>query len=150
MKPIFFPLIIGSALLFSGCQTTQVAENAADINVSFKFDSQHACPDRDAFVKGLKAGKDTNSKKSPEIRLANVPAGTKHLKVRMVDLDYTKHNHGNETIPYSSDTIAEGALRTYDGPCPPKKHRYRISITALNEAKDLILGSGESIDTWPK
>lgn len=150
MNSNFPAVVICSAVLFSGCQTTQMAENAANIKVSFQFDSQHACPDRDAFVKGLKTGKDTNSKKSPEIQLTNVPADTKYLKFRMVDLDYTKHNHGNETIAYSTDTIAEGTLKTYDGPCPPKKHRYRISIIALNEAKDLILGSGEAIDTWPK
>lgn len=90
---------------------------------------------------------------SPAIRVKNIPAGTTHLSVQMLDLDSKNPLHGGgggeltEPSGFPSEyTIASGALAQYKGPCPDNftslGHEYQISVTAMNgEKQKLAQGS---------
>ncbi len=84
---------------------------------------------------------------SPEIRVANVPAGTTAFKVSLTDLDKTSWNHGGGTVPADpSGVIPSGALKAgYNGPCPPSgSHTYRFTVRALDaEGRELAKGSAK-------
>lgn len=123
-----------------GCKSIPVAENAADIGVSFDFEARHAC----------KVYRGAMSRLSPEVKLTNVPEGTAFLEFKMVDLDYLPFNHGSETLEYTGNVIPEGGLKSYYGPCPPNSHRYTMTFKALNADKSLILGEGKGMARWPK
>lgn len=70
--------------------------------------------------------------KSPPISLSAVPAGTKTLKFKMVDLNAISFNHGGGKVAYSGkNKLPYGAFR-YKGPCPPAKHLYQITVDALD------------------
>jgi len=90
---------------------------------------------------------------SPELAVTNIPAGTASFAVQMNDLDFQNKDHGGGSLPHAggaSATIAEGALKSYLGPCPNNfysfGHSYRIAVRALaadgselgqaNKAKD--------------
>ncbi len=111
----------------TACVTTQVAPNAASLQVKFKWTSAHKC-----------------SPVSPEIRVTGIPSTTKKLKVIMIDLDKPDFNHGGGTIKYDgSKVIRAGALKRYTGPCPPSgRHRYSIKVDAM-DASGVIVGSGK-------
>jgi phosphatidylethanolamine-binding protein (PEBP) family uncharacterized protein len=92
------------------------------------------------------------SSPNPEIKLANVPAGTAFLKVTMRDYDRPNFNHGGGTIAYDgSGRVPEGALLNYRGPQPPagEVHSYEIKIQALNADKSLVLGEGMLVKKFP-
>ena len=133
-------LIVIGAFLLVGCNSIPVAKNAAVIGVDFgvdgKIQKKYTC-------EGSSRGT------SPVVTLSNVPAGTKYLKFRMVDWDYTIKNHGNETLAYTGSVIPEGGLKSYLGPCPPSSHRYEMTFEALNADKSLILGKGAAMRMYP-
>lgn len=122
-----------SMLALAGCQTTKEAANMAVMGISFDFKETGGC--------------NTNS---PAIKVTNIPAGTKFLDFYMVDLDYTAYNHGGGTVAYTgSGDIPKMALKNFRGPCPPSVHRYEITVKALNEAQDTVLGKGSSVSNYP-
>jgi phosphatidylethanolamine-binding protein (PEBP) family uncharacterized protein len=53
-----------------------------------------------------------------------------------------------------NNLISEGALQSYSGPCPRsskvRRNRYRITVEALNENKDLVLGKGSNHRVYPE
>jgi phosphatidylethanolamine-binding protein (PEBP) family uncharacterized protein len=110
-----------------------------------------AAPSRaDAFTARFSwAGIAACEKVSPGFDLAGVPAGTKHLRFEMRDLDVPTFRHGGSTIGYHGDAVKQGAIR-YIGPCPPRgeKHRYRWTIEALN-AQGKVLGTATATATFP-
>ena len=70
------------------------------------------------------------SDRSPEIKLFNVPAGTKKLTVRMIDED-NPYYHGGGKVAYKGESvIPAGALRSWEGPCPPQssEHTYTFVV----------------------
>lgn len=84
---------------------------------------------------------------SPEIRVGGVPAGTRLLRVRLVDNDVPTFRHGGGEVPHDgSGVIREGALKDYTGPCPPNfssfGHDYTFTVTAVGEGgKELATAS---------
>ncbi|HBK79214.1 MAG TPA: hypothetical protein DDZ83_05940 [Nitrospinae bacterium] len=81
--------------------------------------------------------------------MSNVPKGTKYLDFAVIDLDFTAANHGGGEVEYKgSGKIAENALDGYKGPCPPVEHRYEITVQALNDKKELVLGRGKAVRNW--
>lgn len=72
------------------------------------------------------------SKESPEIKLFNVPEGTTQLRVKMVDRDARSYPHGGGRIDYDGESsIAQGALKKWEGPCPPSgTHTYEFIVDA--------------------
>lgn len=123
-------------IAFYGCNSTKISEDASPLNVSFEWTKKSAC-----------------STTSPLILVTNIPKETKFLKVEMVDLDMPTYDHGGGEVSYDgSNTIKEGALKTYAGPCPPPgvEHSYEITVKALSADKKLILGHGKAIRKFKK
>lgn len=119
-----------------GCNSTEVSENASELIVNFEWTETSAC-----------------SSISPAILITNIPQETKFLKAEMVDLDLPTYDHGGGEVAYDgSNTIKEGALKSYAGPCPPPgvEHSYEITVQALSADKKLILGIGKTIRKFKK
>lgn len=75
---------------------------------------------------------------SPALTVNNLPAGTASLAIQMNDLDFQNKDHGGGSVPHaggSTAAIAEGALKSYLGPCPNNfnsfGHSYQITVRAL-------------------
>ncbi len=80
--------------------------------------------------------KECFSKKSPEIKLINLPEGVTKFKVKMVDKDAPGFGHGGGKIKYEGgDVIPHGALKSWKGPCPPSTHTYSFQVQAYAEKK---------------
>ncbi|MFV0349658.1 MAG: YbhB/YbcL family Raf kinase inhibitor-like protein [Halodesulfovibrio sp.] len=115
----------------AGCMGPKPVDNMAEMQVEFDF----------------VGGGCQLSSPNPELHVVNVPEGTSFLKVRMTDLDMTSYNHGGGTVPYSGKGFVEaGALKAYQGPCPPSgtSHKYVFDVQALNADQTLMLGRGKA------
>ena len=98
------------------------AEAAAKMKVSFTWGPTKACFDS----------------KSPPFTISGVPARTKTLSFKMVDLNVPTYPHWGGTVRYTGQKkIPYGAFR-YKGPCPPKPHVYQFTVKALNAAGQTI------------
>jgi len=109
-------------------------QDVAALDVDFSWEPEHRC-----------------SGKSPEIRVAGVPEGTRLLKVTLVDLDVTFWNHGGGTVNNDgSGVIPAGALKSgYNGPCPPSgSHRYEFTVDAVDE-QGRTIGTGKKMKKFP-
>ena len=90
---------------------------------------------------------DKCSTTSPQIKVAGIPDGTKLLRVKLVDNDVPTYNHGGGEVPNDgSGVIAEGALKSYNGPCPPNfgsfGHAYTFTVAAVGgDGKVRAVGS---------
>lgn len=124
MKVLITALIAATVLMVG----LPVQAQASDLEVMFQFEARHRC-----------------SKLSPEITVGNVPEGTKSFKVKMIDFQARKYKHGGGTVENDgSGKIAEGALKSYKGPCPPSgKHTYQFTVKALDAEGD-TLASGKA------
>jgi len=125
--------VAGLAVLAS-CSTTKIAENAVPLDVSYSWTAKSGC-----------------QPVSPPITVNNVPSNTKYLRVSMKDLDAPNYHHGGGEVAYSgSGAIPEGALKSFEGPCPPGGfHRYVITVQALNADKSLVIGQGKKGKRFP-
>jgi phosphatidylethanolamine-binding protein (PEBP) family uncharacterized protein len=126
------------AIALAGCATTTpVSENAAVIDLDFSWSDRSGC-----------------SRISPTIRLNNVPSETRYLKFKMFDSTARKEHGGGQVTYRGNNLISEGALQSYSGPCPRSskvsRNRYRITVEALNENKDLVLGKGSNHRVYPE
>jgi len=85
---------------------------------------------------------------SPPIRLKDVPKGTKKIRFRMKDLDAPDYPHGGGVVTYTGrNTFPYGSFR-YKGPCPPSRHRYRITAEAL-DANGKVLATASAVRPFP-
>ncbi len=118
----------------AGCETMPIAENAATLDVSFAWPKNAQCFGH-----------------SPQFQIGNIPKGTKYLEFNMRDLNAT-YRHGGGTVEYTgSSTIPEGALKSYQGPCPPSgAHTYEFTVKAVNAEKNLVLGQGVAKRKFPE
>ena len=130
MKKIFLTLL----LLIT---TTELY--AQTLNVDFKWMLKHQC-----------------SKSSPELKVENIPKGTVEMRIQMIDLDMRTFNHGggnlkNEAGFPATFTIAEGALQSYTGPCPPNfssfGHDYEFYVVAVDKQNNEV-GKGSKKKTF--
>lgn len=130
--------IVGAALMLAvlaGCQSIPVAKDAAKIELSFEWPANATCFGH-----------------SPAFKVGNVPKETKYLVFNMKDFN-ANFRHGGGTAEYTGgNTIPEGALKDYQGPCPPMgaKHTYQFTVQALNAQKNLILGEGVATRKFPE
>ena len=133
MKKIFIFVV---TFIF-GLQTTIVYSQ--NLKVDFTWQLKHSC-----------------SKVLPEIKVEGIPAGTIELNIRMVDLDMRTFNHGgglvkNDTGFSDKYTVAEGALKSYDGPCPPNfssfGHDYEFTVIARDKENKKV-AEGERKKTF--
>ncbi len=73
--------------------------------------------------------KKCSSNASPEIKLFDVPEGTTKLKVNMKDKQ-SNYRHGGGTVKYNGeDAIPAGALKNWEGPCPPRSETHIYVFT---------------------
>ena len=112
---------------------------AQTLNVDFKWMLKHQC-----------------SKSSPELKVENIPKGTVEMRIQMIDLDMRTFNHGggnlkNEAGFPTTFTIAEGALQSYTGPCPPNfssfGHYYEFFVVAVDKQNNEV-GKGSKKKTF--
>lgn len=121
-------------LTLTGCKTIPVAADASKLDVQVKWTEKSGC-----------------SRVSPPITLKGLPASTKFIEVRMVDLDLPTFNHGGGDIDYIGQTIiAEGSLKFFNGPCPPNPHNYKFTVNAINADKSAVVGVGEVNKRYPE
>ena len=124
LKWLSLPLLAGMLLLPAG--------SASAMSLSFSWGPTKSCFDR----------------KSPPIRLSGVPKGTKKIRFRMKDLDAPMYPHGGGTVKWRGQrSLPYGAFR-YKGPCPPSRHRYRITAEAL-DANGRVLARAAAIRPFP-
>ena len=130
MKKIFLTLL----LLIT---TTELY--AQTLNVDFKWMLKHQC-----------------SKSSPELKVENIPKGTVEMRIQMIDLDMRTFNHGGGNLKNEAGfpvtfTIAEGALQSYTGPCPPNfssfGHDYEFFVVAVDKQNNEV-GKGSKKKTF--
>lgn len=100
------------------CNQSQAASDSAEFSIAFRFEGKHRC-----------------SSVSPEIQLKNVPAGTVAFNVKMVDKDKPDYKHGGGSVQNDgSGILKEGALDSYEGPCPPTgMHTYEFTVVAVDD-----------------
>jgi phosphatidylethanolamine-binding protein (PEBP) family uncharacterized protein len=131
MKKIFLTLLL--------LITTTEYLYAQTLNVDFKWMLKHQC-----------------SKSSPELKVENIPKGTVEMRIQMIDLDMRTFNHGggnlkNEAGFPATFTIAEGALQSYTGPCPPNfssfGHDYEFFVVAVDKQNNEV-GKGSKKKTF--
>ena len=134
MKSLSY-LAFGLLPIIAACSSVPVAKNAAELNVGIEWTAQSGC-----------------SAVSPPIKLNNVPKETKFIDVYMIDLNFSAGRHGGGMVAYDgSGMIKEGALKSYNGPCPRDgQHSYQFTIDALNADKSMIVGQGKTTIKYPK
>ena len=112
---------------------------AQTLNVDFKWMLKHQC-----------------SKSSPELKVENIPKGTVEMRIQMIDLDMRTFNHGGGNLKNEAEfpttfTIAEGALQSYTGPCPPNfssfGHDYEFFVVAVDKQNNEV-GKGSKKKTF--
>ncbi|MEJ8571296.1 YbhB/YbcL family Raf kinase inhibitor-like protein [Microbaculum marinum] len=83
-----------------------------------------------------------NTVDSPPFRISGLPAGTKSVVFKLVDVNVPTYNHGGGTVAVSqSGQLPRGAFK-YKSPCPPNgRHTYEWTATA----KDGARGSGKTL-----
>jgi phosphatidylethanolamine-binding protein (PEBP) family uncharacterized protein len=71
---------------------------------------------------------------SPAFTISDAPKGTTSLRFMMRDRDAPQFHHGGGAVPYSGQSVPQGAIN-YVGPCPPAgaRHRYVWTIEALDQ-----------------
>lgn len=121
--------------LLSACSSIPVVKDASKLDVSVEWTDKSGC-----------------SLTSPPIRIKNAPKETKFIDVYMVDLNMPSFRHGGGMVAYDgSGLIAEGALSSFKGPCPPgTTHTYEFTVDALNADKSLIVGQGKVSKKYPQ
>jgi hypothetical protein len=92
--------------------------------------------------------------KIPAFMLENVPANTKVLHFKMIDIDFPNANHGaGVKIQYTGQKdIPAGAAAPdeyyYRGPCPRGQNTYRWTVTAIGDS-DNALGRASAEKKFP-
>ncbi|QTA81672.1 Phosphatidylethanolamine-binding domain-containing protein [Desulfonema limicola] len=127
-------LTVFLTFLIFGCATAQIDPNAVELVINFSWEGTNNC-----------------SNKSPEIKISNIPKGTKTFKIKLKDLDVPTWNHGGGIVNNDgSGIIKAGALRRgYNGPCPPDgSHIYQFDVKAINE-QGIIIGMGKASKSFP-
>ncbi len=131
---IKYGVLAVTAFTIAGCNTMPVVDDAAKLDVQVVWTAKSGC-----------------SRVSPPISLQGLPASTKFIEVRMVDLDSPTFNHGGGELQFKGDaTIPEGSLQYFIGPCPPSPHNYKFTVKAINADKSAVVGIGEVSKRYPE
>lgn len=79
---------------------------------------------------------------SPPIHVGDVPKGTKRLSFVMHDLDAPNFHHGGGSVRYLGNASLDYGAFHYKGPCPPKQHTYRMTVTATDASGKVLAKAG--------
>lgn len=87
---------------------------------------------------------------NPEFALSGVPAGTKFIRFKLVDLDVPNYNHGGGVVEYNGETsIAAGKFK-YKSPCPPNgTHTYEWQATAQTKKNGGAIAKTSKAKNYP-
>lgn len=85
---------------------------------------------------------------SPKFTVANVPAGTVELELKMVDLDAPTFSHGGGKVAYAGKAELPSGAFKFVGPCPPATHRYEWTVVA-RDAAGKRLGTASATIRYP-
>lgn len=131
MKCASYLLLIGFIFSFVSCE--KVSQDVVELSVDFSW-------------KGVKQCEWGN----PEIRVGEVPEGTKFLIINMFDHAYS-HDHGTVKLRYTGDsTVAKDRFKEIQGPCPTwTPGRYEMTIKAVDE-KEVVIGIGSRERVFPE
>lgn len=121
-----------AALLAIPLFTIMLSGQALAMSLSFTWGPTKACFDRN----------------SPPIHLRGVPKGTKKIRFYMKDLDAPNFRHGGGVVRYTGKNVFPYGSFHYRGPCPPTRHRYRITAQAL-DASGRVLATASAVRTFP-
>ena len=126
-------IVLTGLLVGMGCS------NPSDDSVALEVDFRWNAPCTSLF-------------KTPEIKVGNIPPGTRRFYVGLIDLNLPAFDHGGGFAPYTgADVIPAGAVEgSYKGPSPPHGviHHYEITVEALDD-KDRRLGVGKQKRRYP-
>lgn len=130
-----FRMVAPMLIIMSVLWTT--AAQAQDFEIAFSWDGIERC-----------------SSTLPDIAVTNVPEGTEHFVVKMVDLDFTSYNHGGGVAPYAGDELiseADYIATNYRGPCPPGvTHTYEFTVEAQGSGGSALATASAKADFPPK
>ncbi|MDP2821141.1 MAG: YbhB/YbcL family Raf kinase inhibitor-like protein [Sulfuritalea sp.] len=126
------------ALLIALFTTTLPAFAQSGLTVDWEWKVSHKC-----------------SSTSPALVVSGIPSEAKSLQVAMVDLDFRSFNHGGGSAAHSGEAsaaIPEGALKSYQGPCPPNfssfGHDYEFTVKAIAADGQTELARGSKTKTF--
>lgn len=116
-----------------------VGNGAAAFEIDFNWDGLKLCT----------SGK-PNRVANPQFTLKDVPAGTKYIRFKMVDLDVPSYNHGGGVVAYSGQRIIEPGAFKYKSPCPPNgTHTYEWRATAQSKKNGGRIATTRSAKPYP-
>ena len=127
--------VVPLALLVAACAGGQTAQRGApELGVEFSWAGVPPC-----------------SNVSPRIVLRDVPAATKRFRVELVDIDTAFARHGGGEVDVApSGVIAEGALKSYRGPCPSQQPIvYEMRVEALDAGGQVLARGAERLTYTP-
>jgi hypothetical protein len=126
-------IILASAISF-------LAMPALAFDIGFNWSGSKSCT----------SGK-PNRVANPAFALRDVPAGTKYIRFKMVDLNVPNYNHGGGVVAYNGQkTIARGAFK-YKSPCPPNgSHVYEWTATAQTKKNGGKIGVAQAQRNYPE
>lgn len=115
------------------------ATSASAFEINFTWDGLKLC-----------TSGNPNRVSNPAFALKGVPAGTKFIRFKLVDLDVPQYNHGGGVVKYQGqDVIKPGAFK-YKSPCPPNgKHTYRWTATAQTKKNGGKLATAQKSRQYP-
>lgn len=91
-----------------------------------------------------------NTVPNPRFVIQGLPPGTETVRLKLVDLDAPRYNHGGATLRLSSDAVIPPGLFTYKSPCPPGGiHTYEWQATAYSGSKQ-VLGTAAARRSYPE
>jgi phosphatidylethanolamine-binding protein (PEBP) family uncharacterized protein len=125
--------VIFAALVAAACSTQEKAPaGAPELGIEFTWTGVAAC-----------------SNVSPRIIVRDFPAATKRFRVELVDMDVAISRHGGGEVDAARDgVIAEGALKSYRGPCPSQSPIvYEMRVAAL-DAGGRVIAQGTERQTF--
>lgn len=88
---------------------------------------------------------------SPKFTLKDVPAGTTHIRFKLVDRDARGYNHGGGVVKWDGKAAIPAGAFKYKQPCPPGGvHTYEWTATAQSKKNGGKLGEAKARRKYPE
>jgi phosphatidylethanolamine-binding protein (PEBP) family uncharacterized protein len=128
------PFVLSLSLALAGLSTPALA-----FEISFDWSGLKLCTSGHPNTVG-----------SPRFKLSDVPAGTRFIRFKLVDLDARGYDHGGGVVAYDGGSVVPAGAFRYKSPCPPNgSHRYEWTATALERKAGGKLGTAKARRSYP-